>query len=159
MGTKYYIYLLTWTSYSCFRYYVTVKWNDSSWNYNYGGMIVNKVTIRSALNFEVYTSLFFYHKLVFGIEKNSNTTAMKVNIFLYIQNSLSKKGKYSLNMASPSILLKIKLASVSKLWNLCYWTWSIVSCMEENLFFPIMKRFKARIKRKYWNLIEATYHL
>lgn len=27
-------------------------------------------------------------------------------------------------MASPSILLKIKLASVSKLWNLCYWTWS-----------------------------------
>lgn len=39
-------------------------------------------------------------------------------------------------MASLSILLKIKLASVSKLWNLCYWTWSIVSCMEENLFFP-----------------------
>lgn len=70
MGTKYYIYLLTWTSYSCFRYYVTVKWNDSSWNYNYGGMIVNKVTIRSALNFEVYTSLFFtINKLVFGIEK------------------------------------------------------------------------------------------
>lgn len=101
----------------------------------------------------------FYHKLVFGIEKNSNTTAMKVNIFLYIQNSLSKKGKYSLNMASPSILLKIKLASVSKLWNLCYWTWSIVSCMEENLFFPRMKRLKARIKRKYWNWIEATYHL
>lgn len=101
----------------------------------------------------------FYHKLVFGIEKNSNTTAMKVNIFLYIQNSLSKKGKYSLNMASPSILLKIKLASVSKLRNLCYWTWSIVSCMEENLFFPRMKRFKARIKRKYWNWIEATYHL
>lgn len=116
MGTKYYIYLLTWTSYSCFRYYVTVKWQFLK-------LQLQRYDCQQSnhqICFKLWSIHFtiFYHKLVFGIEKNSNTTAMKVNIFLYIQNSLSKKGKYSLNMASPSILLKIKLASVSKLWNL-----------------------------------------
>lgn len=101
----------------------------------------------------------FYHKLVFGIEKKFKYYSYESKHFPIYSEFFIKKGKYSLNMASPSIPLKIKLASVSKLRNLCYWTWSIVSCMEENLFFPRMKRFKARIKRKYWNWIEATYHL